>query len=596
MDAVPDSAPAKEGYGARARLMRVALLDNDPGYRSALAGALEAEGTICEEFAQLDLLLERVKRRRRYDLVFVDRRLLDDREEGDTSGEGAAAVLSARGMRVVLISSYLVLHGDHIFDMLRNGVVAGVVSKATPVLEIVECTKHARDPRRFPNCLAEFKLRDELGIEFQGVEVWRRLAMAAGRAEDDWGLEFSALLRSLVPSCAVAVALELVSQGHSGAAMLRARVSCGDALVTEEIALKYGSRKAIHDEMLRYDRFAGPLPDGVAAHLRWRAETINLGAIAYAWVGNSLESGTPLGPVCEAGAGTGDLSWPSRRDAIRKLFAVSLNPWFDIYRRASAGRSSDSLWSHYSAPRSGAETEPCLAQWQASSLIDNLDKLFRQENGTWLFEVVGAQLPDPLRWLRDTENDRRYQVGPRCPCHGDLHVANVFVLPDGSPRLIDFGATGLGHVFRDFASLEVSIRLTSVRHATDGRIDEQIRRVAQMEDKIAAAKNLADYIVHRDLDARGLDGDAGMVIQSTTDIRRAALEAISCSHAHGTYGQYLVAVAAIMLRYASGKADEIKGEAGDAAGSQRHAFLRVWQALYAAAKAAKTACELALDD
>ena len=41
----------------------------------------------------------------------------------------------------------------------------------------------------------------------------------------------------------------------------------------------------------------GPLPEGVAAPLRWRKEIRRLGAIAYSWVGDAQEDGTRTGLI-----------------------------------------------------------------------------------------------------------------------------------------------------------------------------------------------------------------------------------------------------------------------------------------------------------
>lgn len=69
------------------------------------------------------------------------------------------------------------------------------------------------------------------------------------------------------------------------------------------------------------------------------------------------------------------------------------------------------------------------------------------------------RLPNPLHGYDDLLD--RYVDGTLSKIHGDLHLGNILVGPNGSAFLIDFAMTRNGHTLFDWASLEVSL-LTGV--------------------------------------------------------------------------------------------------------------------------------------
>ncbi|MEP7292405.1 MAG: Clp protease N-terminal domain-containing protein [Chloroflexota bacterium] len=69
------------------------------------------------------------------------------------------------------------------------------------------------------------------------------------------------------------------------------------------------------------------------------------------------------------------------------------------------------------------------------------------------------RLPNPLFAYDDLLD--RYLDGTLSKIHGDLHLGNILVGPNGSAFLIDFAQTRNGHTLFDWASLEVSL-LTDV--------------------------------------------------------------------------------------------------------------------------------------
>jgi hypothetical protein len=425
--------------------------------------------------------------------------------------------------------------------------------------------------------------------------------------------ELELVLRALISTSAEWVGLRVNSnQGQGGTLLLRANVRNLDTPVSEDLAIKLGRKLIVKDEMLRYDRYVGPLPDGAAAQLRFRTETEHLAAIAYSWVGDSVEEGVAFANLVRSNADL--MGWRVRRQAVRRLFATTLHLWYTVYRKskeALAPTPYQTLWNHY-------VTSGCLSfgypKSDRPSLPNWSDKpIFVDPNGDWRFPDAPETLPDPTAWARSFGDIA--ELKRLCPCHGDMHVGNVYALPDGSPRLIDFGQTDVSHVFRDFAAIEASIRMTCV-----GTPD--IALIKKAEDVLGKVNSLGDAIDYEELKGKNKEEEKEAVplreaLRVTNVIRRAALDAYAGPDKNPMQ-EYLFALVMHLLRYASGVADEcasderkaedaLKLPVGDVTTQccdewrrrrDAEAVLarrarRIWAAHYAAAKAAAKAIDLA---
>jgi hypothetical protein len=508
---------------------------------------------------------------RSYDLALIDRRVRDDGDKYDTSGEEFALSLCELGTPTALVTSYPP-NDIKLFDMLRTGALTGLAHKdIVSMLELVYCINEFRRSHRFPNCMAKFYKKDE--AEVMGEADWQKFAEEIKGVEVS-GIELSVLFRSLIPPCAQSVVLDPMTPGFGGAALFRAWVSSGDGPVVEEVAVKYGRRAPIMSEAMRYDRHVGPLPDGVAAHLRWRKETQKLAAISYSWVGDSIEDALPFGPIRDE-----SLTWRRRQNALERLFSVSLNPWYRVYRsRASALEPPLKLLSYYTSPDGYGERVP----FQGKDFPESLPSKVGSDGNLWDFGQYG-KLPNPILWLTEGPGSK---LDMHCysPCHGDLHVKNIFVLPDDSPRLIDFGDTALGHVFRDFAALEVSVRLSCGTRPKALNVPD-LDKLVHAAEAASGTRTLGEHINHR-LIPKTLP-DLRRTLVMTMQIRRAALDAVSNHTGSSTMKEYLFALIIRLLRYANGIADEVSRDEG-----ARETNIRLWHALYCAARATRQAISL----
>jgi hypothetical protein len=543
--------------------MNILVVDNDKGFREKWVQALlDYEYTV----TSLASLADRTPHDlhvNRHDLALIDRRVDDDLDQSDKSGQEFAVKLCRLGTPTVLVTRFLPSDID-LFDLLRTGDISSIADKNIEIYELLHCVEEFEHSRRFPNCVAEFYL--EGNSEVLTEEDWN--GIAAGLTDvKTTGVNLSVLFRSLIPPCAREVHLKPLTPGHGGAAIFHAKVSSGDGPVVEEVAIKYGERATTMSEAMRYDRHVGPLPDGVAAHLRWRKETRKLGAIAYSWVGDSVEDGIPFGPVC---GDTDILTWRRRHSALARLFSVSLNPWYRVFRSEEAKLENPiNLLRYYKGPDGYCSEVPFVNQ----PLPSTVPSPVFTAAGIWDFGEYG-KLPNPVEWLTQGTGSK-LELARYSPCHGDLHVKNIFVLPDDSPRLIDFGDTALGHVFRDFAALEVSVRLSCSN-------TRELNHLQLASDCASDTKSLGEYINHRLIPRESVDLRKTLV--TTMQIRRAALDAVSTNSADCRMQEYLFALILRLLRYATGIADEV---------SRREDVLdtntRLWHALYGAARAAQQA-------
>ena len=553
--------------------MKLFIVENDEGFGARWVDILRDLGHEVEWCQDLAGASTSQVHQAGYDLALIDRRAEDDNDPDDVSGQNFAIQLSRLGTPAVLVTAFLP-PPSQVFDLIRAGEIAGAMDKQLPTNELVACVEQYAFSRRFPNGFANFGQAADEGAS--SLRLWQlirdRLGGLSGWTPPDFE-EFTALFRSLMSPSAVQVVLQPISGGQSKAALVRASVSLGDGLLSEEFAIKYGERTTIRSEEMRYDRFVGPLPYGVAPQIRWRSETETLGALAYSWLSDSLEEAVPFGALYSKD--WPHLTWQRRRNAISRLFGDMLNSWYEVYRSGSARlEQPESLLAHYTGKGGAWYDEIDLNHLELRPHELSTELPFVSANGMWNFGEYGESV-NPVQWVMEGVGSQ-LQFDLQSPVHGDLNVANIYVLPDDSPRLMDFGRTGLGHIYRDFAALETSIRLMCVE-------DEDPRVLKEAEDQICEAKHLEEYIDYRSL---GGSGDLKEAVQTTMQIRRAALDATAGHGTDESMQEYLFAVVIHMLRYATGAADEVSEE------TDQRKDIRIWHALYGAARAAKAANDI----
>ncbi len=548
------------------KCVKIMIVEDDTDYRDNLVDAFN----IRSRYTYLPYIFKKcsdapkAQEAGEYDLALVDRRAEHPDRSDDNSGLEYALDLERAGTRAVLVTAYPD-EAHKVFELLRRGALTGVVNKkSVDVYPLLLGVEHFLEYGTFLNGIVQFGWlgrppADNLvdpSDPFPSAS-WQYLKDRLNIDPRSSLGELELLLRNIISPCATKIRLKpCSSQGQSGTLLLQAEVTGIDAPVREDLAIKLGKKWVVKDEMLRYDRFVGPLPDGAAAQLRFRAETEHLAAIAYSWVGDSVEEGVSFADLNRSDDDI--MGWRVRRKAVRRLFATTLHRWYTVYRE-SGDSLADSLpsdapkdlWGHYTMPE-GVYPPDRIPNYDNLPLYEVKEQIVAGAGQSWTFQFGNTteKLPDPVDWAR---KKGRITLARLCPCHGDMHVGNVYVLPDSSPRLIDFGRTDLSHVFRDFAALEASIRMTCV--GTPG-----FALIKRAEDILGEVNSLGDAIDYEELNEKDKEkAPLREALRVTNVIRRAALDAY-VGTGKDAMQEYLFALVMHLLRYAADVADECKAD------------------------------------
>lgn len=117
-----------------------------------------------------------------------------------------------------------------------------------------------------------------------------------------------------------------------------------------------------------------------------------------------------------------------------------------------------------------------LYQQTLGFTIDNLKQILetRLKHVQGKDVLVFTNLPD----VKDLPNPLPYVAKPfvriahQCVTHGDLNPHNILIDDNDRPWLIDFRRTGISHILRDLAFLDVCIRI-QLLHETDASLPER---------------------------------------------------------------------------------------------------------------------------
>jgi serine/threonine protein kinase len=116
------------------------------------------------------------------------------------------------------------------------------------------------------------------------------------------------------------------------------------------------------------------------------------------------------------------------------------------------------------------------------------------------FEFMGTEVLNPIFMIEKlTKAKHRLRIGP---IHGDLHPKNVVVDERNVPHLIDFAWARRGHVLKDFALMENSLRFFLFPRWCDLDMQAMVDRClleergfAELERLAMACGHLSDYYI-----------------------------------------------------------------------------------------------------
>jgi hypothetical protein len=224
------------------------------------------------------------------------------------------------------------------------------------------------------------------------------------------------------------------------------------------LVVKYGRSRDIRIEQDNVRKYVMPLGPRAAAP-KWRVGSSGtVSAIGY-WMVQDPR-GIPALSLAEY------IRQKKCAPSILKgIFTGACGPWYQAKRPKLKHTQSESLRTYYMRQRwhgpKDNDRERRKRLEQKTLALFHPSGLSRSGNGLWCRAILAGQevtVRDPVQIATSDVDDELWpQITRQCVTHGDLHVRNVFVV-ENQPCLIDFADCGLGHVFRDLATFEVSLR------------------------------------------------------------------------------------------------------------------------------------------
>lgn len=296
-------------------------------------------------------------------------------------------------------------------------------------------------------------LKINLGLEiiWQGVrnaaEACYNLRLPGGRVKKGTeesrrlGEELEDLLCRLFHQ-AKTIVVEPMERGKSGAGVLRVQPTFPDTGTGRWVVVKFGHYLGILQEAENYERFVEPfVGGGRSTKVETVQRTLRLGGIRYSFAGAASDKFEDFGTFYKH----------SHTEEIHRtldnLFLDTCAAWYD-----NRGRLEPLDLS--------ADYRELLSLQDFQVLDDPLHRGLKAVQGRerLQFQALGLDgtFPNPLLTMADRRLVRSTYV---CITHGDLNRGNVLVDPQGSTWLIDFLRTSRGHILRDFAQLDATVRI-----------------------------------------------------------------------------------------------------------------------------------------
>jgi len=238
------------------------------------------------------------------------------------------------------------------------------------------------------------------------------------------------------------VVVEPIERGKSGAGVLRVQPYFQETGAGRWVVVKFGHYLDIRLEAENYGRFVEPfVGGGRSTRVESMQRTFRLGGIRYSFAGAASDRFEDFGALY-ARSDSHEIS-----RILHDLFLDTCAAWYDNRSRPTP----HDLTKDY---------RELLGLQDLQVLADPLRRGLKAVQGHEKLQFPGLGgnrvFTNPILAVTDCQLVRSTYL---CITHGDLHAANVLVDPRGSTWLIDFLRTGRGHILRDFAQLDTTVRI-----------------------------------------------------------------------------------------------------------------------------------------
>jgi DNA-binding response OmpR family regulator len=447
---------------------RILIVENEQRWQDALTGILQRDKYQVEVAATIEQAEEFLKEKF-FHMAILDIRMDNQDDPTDIEGIKLLRQLSVGGltesMSVVVLSAY----GDK--KQMREGFtrhgVADFLDKTDfDNREFIERVKQifAQNVRINLNLDIQWQQGSAdqavFNLNIDGERIKSKSPLRAPLAQ-----ELDDLLCRLFQN-ADGLLVRLLTSGHSGSAVLMA-TSTSITGTRQPSIVKFGDVQVIADESKRYANYVkGYIGGGRTSAILELRRTKHLGGIIYSLLGKANK------PLESFGSFYRRASLPQIKAALDNLFLNTCAQWY-----ANAGSLvSHDLTEEYLRTL-GLEME-ALEQNRNYLKAQGVKKL-RMGN------LSGDRLFTNPILAAATHHFREHTY--ICPTHGDLSESNVLVDGEGHTWLIDFGRTGPGHILRDVAELDASVRI-QLLDENEATLNERL----EMEETLCRAEQFDD--------------------------------------------------------------------------------------------------------
>jgi CheY-like chemotaxis protein len=420
---------------------RVLVVDDLEPWREQLVETLQQDGfyaasasTATEVLEQLDEAL--------YHLLILDIRLADT-DPGNIDGIDLLRELEKRGLseatKVIMLSAHDTK--EHMRLAFRDYKVVDFLSKDNFTKQLfLESVQRVFSQETHINLALAIHWQQVRGpeqavlnLEIRGTRVKRNSSLQSQIAT-----ELNDLLCRLFYE-AESVLLRPLTAGQSATGVLWAQPFYAHG-GGRAVIVKFGDFRQIEQEHTNFKKYVQPFIGGgrntTVLDLR---RTPHLGGIIYSLLGADSEHMEDFGSFYRHADGT------QIKDVLDRLFLDTCGAWY-----ANPGQLQPyNLTEDYQQllEFTSEKLEHALAEMQ--KFVQGRQKLhFKSLHGERLFtNPLLAMAGPPLVCSTYT-----------CPTHGDFNQHNLLVDTAGHTWLIDFQATGPGHILRDVAQLDSEIR------------------------------------------------------------------------------------------------------------------------------------------
>lgn len=264
-----------------------------------------------------------------------------------------------------------------------------------------------------------------------------------------------------------------LTPGGSGSAVLLV-TPFSDYGAEQPVVVKFGNYKDIDREERNFKQFIEPYV-GNSRHTNVRdlRRSLRLGGIVYSLVGGANDKFKSFRDFYAA-------SEPKQiRNVLRKLFQETCGNWY-----ANKGRLElVDLAEEYK--------RQLYFSWEGlEKALSDLKNVSGQEVLYFNMLSEKRELPNPILFMKEKEFHLSTYL---CITHGDLNPDNILL--DGADHswLIDFGRTGIGHIFRDIAELDICVRYQLLK-SDEATLSERLQLEEALNQPAAFSdvKNLND--------------------------------------------------------------------------------------------------------